>query len=256
MCWSGPATRSSCRGRTRGPRSAGRTSWELRSSARDFLTLGRGRDALTAFLESVALVSDTDNLEDAADAVTLITLHQAKGLEFRAVFMVGMEEGLLPHIRSLEDEAEMEEERRLAYVGVTRAKERLYLLRAFRRGFRGMSGPSLPSRFLADIPRRLVAHEPRRDPVSAGSAARSRKRPAPADAAAGRALPFEAAASGPPADKPHLSTGDKVRHAKFGEGIVASAKPTHGDVEVTVVFANGNGIKRLLLSIAPLEKVG
>ena len=229
---------------------------ELRSSARDFLTLGRGRDALTAFLESVALVSDTDNLEDAADAVTLITLHQAKGLEFRAVFMVGMEEGLLPHIRSLEDEAEMEEERRLAYVGVTRAKERLYLLRAFRRGFRGMSGPSLPSRFLADIPRRLVAHEPRRDPVSAGSAARSRKRPAPADAAAGRALPFEAAASGPPADKPHLSTGDKVRHAKFGEGIVASAKPTHGDVEVTVVFANGNGIKRLLLSIAPLEKVG
>ena len=79
---------------------------ELRSSAKDFLTLGRGRDALSAFLESVALVSDTDNLEDAADAVTLITLHQAKGLEFRAVFMVGMEEGMLPHIRSLEDEAE------------------------------------------------------------------------------------------------------------------------------------------------------
>ena len=110
---------------------------ELRSSAKDFLTLGRGRDALSAFLESVALVSDTDNLEDAADAVTLITLHQAKGLEFRAVFMVGMEDGLLPHIRSLEDEAEMEEERRLAYVGVTRAKERLYLLRAFRRRLPG-----------------------------------------------------------------------------------------------------------------------
>ena len=153
---------------------------ELRSSAKDFLTLGRGRDALSAFLESVALVSDTDNLEDAADAVTLITLHQAKGLEFRAVFMVGMEEGMLPHIRSLEDEAEMEEERRLAYVGVTRAKERLYLLRAFRRGFRGMSGPSLPSRFLADIPRRLVAREPRRAPTSAAAAGRSRKRPAAA----------------------------------------------------------------------------
>ena len=229
---------------------------ELRSSAKDFLTLGRGRDALSAFLESVALVSDTDNLEDAADAVTLITLHQAKGLEFRAVFMVGMEEGMLPHIRSLEDEAEMEEERRLAYVGVTRAKERLYLLRAFRRGFRGMSGPSLPSRFLADIPRRLVAREPRRAPTSAAAAGRSRKRPAAAHAAGGGRLPLETAASGTPDAKPHLGTGDKVRHAKFGEGIVTGAKPTHGDVEVTVAFANGNGIKRLLLSIAPLEKVG
>ena len=229
---------------------------ELRSSAKDFLTLGRGRDALSAFLESVALVSDTDNLEDAADAVTLITLHQAKGLEFRAVFMVGMEEGMLPHIRSLEDEAEMEEERRLAYVGVTRAKERLYLLRAFRRGFRGMSGPSLPSRFLADIPRRLVAREPRRAPTSAAAAGRSRKRPAAAHAPGGGRLPLETAASGTPDAKPHLGTGDKVRHAKFGEGIVTGAKPTHGDVEVTVAFANGNGIKRLLLSIAPLEKVG
>ena len=229
---------------------------ELRSSAKDFLTLGRGRDALSAFLESVALVSDTDNLEEAAEAVTLITLHQAKGLEFRAVFMVGMEEGLLPHIRSLEDEAEMEEERRLAYVGVTRAKERLYLLRAFRRGFRGMSGPSLPSRFLADIPRKLVAHEPRRAPTSAAAAGRSRKRPATAHAAAGPALPLDAAAPEPRDAKPHLGTGDKVRHAKFGEGIVADAKPTRGDIEVTVVFANVNGIKRLLLSIAPLEKVG
>ena len=229
---------------------------ELRSSAKDFLTLGRGRDALSAFLESVALVSDTDNLEDAADAVTLITLHQAKGLEFRAVFIVGMEEGLLPHIRSLEDEAEMEEERRLAYVGVTRAKERLYLLRAFRRGFRGMSGPSLPSRFLADIPRRLIAREPRRAPTSAAAAGRSRKRPAAAPAAGGGRLPLETAASGPSDAKPHLGTGDKVKHAKFGEGIVTGAKPTHGDVEVTVAFANGNGIKRLLLSIAPLEKVG
>ena len=229
---------------------------ELRSSAKDFLTLGRGRDALSALLESVALVSDTDNLEDAADAVTLITLHQAKGLEFRAVFIVGMEEGLLPHIRSLEDEAEMEEERRLAYVGVTRAKERLYLLRAFRRGFRGMSGPSLPSRFLADIPRRLVAREPRRAPTSAAAAGRSRKRPAAAPAAGVGRLPLETAASGTPDAKPHLGTGDKVRHAKFGEGIVTGTKPTHGDVEVTVAFANGNGIKRLLLSIAPLEKVG
>ena len=229
---------------------------ELRSSVKDFLTLGRGRDALSAFLESVALVSDTDNLEETSDAVTLITLHQAKGLEFRAVFMVGMEEGLLPHIRSLEDESEMEEERRLAYVGVTRAKERLYLLRAFRRGFRGMSGPSLPSRFLADIPRKLVAQEPRRAPTSAGAAARSRNRPTAAPAPSRRALILDAPPSEPRDDKPHLSTGDKVRHAKFGEGIVTGTKPAHDDVEVTVAFANGNGIKRLLLGMAPLEKVG
>ena len=226
---------------------------ELRSSVKDFLTLGRGRDALSAFLESVALVSDTDNLEETTDAVTLITLHQAKGLEFRAVFMVGMEEGLLPHIRSLEDEAEMEEERRLAYVGVTRAKERLYLLRAFRRGFRGMSGPSLPSRFLADIPRKLVAHEPRTAPVSAaGAAGRSRKR----TAAGGKAMTLAAPAPGPLDGKPQMSTGDKVRHAKFGEGIVADATPSGADIELTVVFANANGIKRLLLGMAPLEKVG
>ena len=148
---------------------------ELRSSARDFLTLGRGRDALTAFLESVALVSDTDNLEDAADAVTLITLHQAKGLEFRAVFMVGMEEGLLPHIRSLEDEAEMEEERRLAYVGVTRARERLYLLRAFRRGFRGMSGtePAIA------VPRRHTAQTGRARAASRASTSAGRVRALP-----------------------------------------------------------------------------
>ena len=217
---------------------------ELRSSIEDFRTFARGRDALSDFLESVALVSDTDNMEDEADAVTLITLHQAKGLEFRAVFMVGMEEGLLPHVRSLEDEAEMEEERRLAYVGVTRAKERLYLLRAFRRGFRGMSGPSLPSRFLADIPRKLVAHEPPGARASAGAAARTRHRPG------------ETQTAGPPDDKPRFSTGDKVRHAKFGEGIVTGTKPTSDDVEVTVAFIDGSGVKRLLLSFAPLEKVG
>ncbi len=128
---------------------------EFRASAREFLQFGR-TEALTAFLESVSLVADVDSMEDKADAVTLITLHQAKGLEFPIVFMVGMEEGLLPHTRSMDDEAQLEEERRLCYVGVTRAKERLYLLRAFRRGFRGGAEPGTPSRFLLDIPQELL----------------------------------------------------------------------------------------------------
>ena len=114
-------------------------------------------DGLNAFLESVSLVSDADSMEEAPEALTLITLHQAKGLEYPVVFMVGMEDGLLPHARSLDEEAGLEEERRLCYVGMTRAKERLYLTRAFRRGFRGGTGPNLPSRFLLDIPRELVA---------------------------------------------------------------------------------------------------
>ena len=231
---------------------------EYRNKAKEFLTLGIGKNALVAFLESVALVSDSDNLDDKAGAVTLITLHQAKGLEFPVVFIAGMEEGLLPHIRSLENEAEMEEERRLCYVGVTRAKERLYLLRAFRRGFRGSSGPSLPSRFLADIPRKLIAAPPRKDPMPAGSAAWASypRKPAAVSASAGNRRPaVQPAASTPPAPRLDLSTGDKVRHAKFGEGIVTDSKVTGSDVEVTVAFTDGNGIKRLLLSFAPLEKM-
>ena len=107
-------------------------------------------------LRASSLVADVDSMEDRADAITLITLHQAKGLEFPVVFMVGMEEGLLPHSRSVDDPTQLEEERRLCYVGVTRAKERLYLLRAFRRGFRGGSEPGTPSRFLLDIPQELL----------------------------------------------------------------------------------------------------
>ena len=129
---------------------------EFRSAARDYLDLPTA-EGLNAFMESVALVSDVDSMEDKPDSLTLITLHQAKGLEYPVVFMVGMEDGLLPHSRSLDDPASLEEERRLCYVGMTRAKERLYLVRAFRRGFRGGTGPNLPSRFLLDIPQELVS---------------------------------------------------------------------------------------------------
>ncbi|MBI2859265.1 MAG: UvrD-helicase domain-containing protein, partial [Chloroflexi bacterium] len=114
-------------------------------------------EGLSAFLEGVTLVSDVDSLEEGITAVTLITLHQAKGLEFPVVFIVGMEEGLLPHYRSLDDPVQMEEERRLCYVGITRAKKKVYLVRAFRRTLMGRSMVTAPSRFLSDIPKDKTA---------------------------------------------------------------------------------------------------
>ena len=218
---------------------------ELRNAMQDYMNLG-ARDGLVEFLERVTLVSDVDNMNEKADAITLITLHQAKGLEFPVVFMVGMEEGILPHIRSMDDAAEMEEERRLAYVGVTRAKERLYLTRAFRRGFRGASAPSDPSRFLSDIPSELIVA-----PLASMSGAR-RTVPMVEHIPAQRAD----TPSHDDDDLPSLTTGDKVQHSKFGEGIVTSTKHSPGDIEVTVAFKDGAGIKRLLLSLAKLEKVG
>ena len=238
---------------------------EFRSTAREYLHLGV-KDALTAFLENVSLVSDIDSFDEKPDAITLITLHQAKGLEFPVVFMVGMEEGLLPHVRSMDDASQIEEERRLCYVGMTRAKERLYMLRAFRRGFPGGSEPSDPSRFLLDIPPELIVAS--RDggsgtQLSIGSQRRTRPQARTGAAAAtvrrrvaGVATPArpKAAATPHPAVSV-LSTGDKVRHAIFGEGIVMSSKPSGDDFQVTVAFKEGHGVKRLLLGFAPLEKV-
>ena len=249
---------------------------EFRASARDFTHLDRA-EALTAFLERLSLVADVDSFDQKTDAITLITLHQAKGLEFPVVFMVGMEEGLLPHSRSMDDPAQVEEERRLCYVGVTRAKERLYLMRAFRRGFRGGSEPGLPSRFLLDIPTDLLqppaqpkpatrrksaatagwsdAADPptrRQQPPPSPRTAPTRANPQPAAPVRRRKPAAAAAASKPMA---HLTAGDKVRHATFGDGIVTECKPSGGDFQVTVAFKDGAGIKRLLLGFAPLEKI-
>ena len=128
---------------------------ELRNVAANYRHLAP-EVGLTAFLEEVALVSDVDDLEETADAPVLMTLHMAKGLEFPTIFIVGLDEGILPHSRSLDDPDEMEEERRLCYVGITRAKERLYLVHAFRRTMYGESEVSVPSRFIADIPDHLA----------------------------------------------------------------------------------------------------
>jgi DNA helicase-2/ATP-dependent DNA helicase PcrA len=194
-------------------------------------------EALARFLEDAALITDIDEYDEKADAVTLITLHAAKGLEFPVVFIVGMEEGLLPHMRSYDDPAQMEEERRLCYVGMTRAQERLYLVRAFRRTF---GGHNPPSRFLADIPPELVTT---RDRIPSVTPARERFALGPRR---GEERP----------KRPDIAfvPGDHVRHAKFGEGIVVSCQEEKGgDQLVIVAFKGEAGIKRLLLSFAPLE---
>ena len=208
-------------------------------------------DGLGSLLERTALVSQVDELEDAEDSITLITLHQAKGLEFPVVFMVGMEEGLLPHSRSLDSEEQTEEERRLCYVGMTRAEKRLYLLRAFRRGFRGNTGgPAVASRFLREIPADLLATA-----ALSSTAARAAVAPDPGRGSSIRAAALAAAAAAPAPAGPALRVGNLVRHRVFGEGIVTACDATASDVEVTVEFAGGVGVKRLLLSFAPLEKI-
>jgi DNA helicase-2/ATP-dependent DNA helicase PcrA len=214
---------------------------ELFTVAREYAALAP-EEALTTFLEEVSLVSDVDNLDENADAPTLLTLHSAKGLEFPVVFIVGLEEGLLPHSRSFEDVEQMEEERRLCYVGITRAKERVYLVHAFRRTLYGFSDVSLPSRFLEDVPDRLVAGR-----MAKKTSAKQRK----------RHFQRQTEWASPTASRivAQFRSGERVRHSAFGEGIVIESRLRDNDEEVTVAF-EGNGVKRLLVSFAKLEKLG
>ena len=185
--------------------------------------------ALTDFLADVALVSDVDNLTNGVNAPTLLTLHSAKGLEFPVVFIVGLEEGLLPHFRSLDDPEALAEERRLMYVGVTRAKERLFLTHAFRRARRGDYEPNVPSRFLADIPETLTEGKRRKK-----SPVRSSWEPT-----------LQAERTVAQAFSPHYRVGDWVEHPTFGPGIVTAVRPLGDEEEVTVVFERV-GLKRIL----------
>jgi DNA helicase-2/ATP-dependent DNA helicase PcrA len=173
------------------------------------------------------------------DTVTLITLHQAKGLEFPVVFIVGMEDGILPHFKSFDDPAQMEEERRLCYVGVTRAKQRVYLVRAFRRNLMGSSTVSRPSRFLNDIPQHLIQG----GGLWSGEESQITK-----------AIYSWNEAPAPSLNNVALKAGDHVRHAQFGNGVVVSCQLVTDDSEVVVAFI-GAGVKKLLLSFAYLEKV-
>jgi DNA helicase-2/ATP-dependent DNA helicase PcrA len=210
---------------------------ELRGVAQDYKDLSPG-EGLTAFLEGVALVSDVDSLDEKVDTVTLITLHQAKGLEFPVVFIIGMEEGILPHYKSIDDPAQLEEERRLCYVGITRAKQKVYLVRAFRRHLMGSSAVNKPSRFLLDIPSNLITRggvTEKEDEWSTKSIDAREKEIKPRDGL------------------PEFKAGDHVKHEQFGEGVVVNYHKVKNDAEVVVAF-DGAGVKRFLLSFAKILK--
>jgi DNA helicase-2/ATP-dependent DNA helicase PcrA len=184
--------------------------------------------SLSHFLQEISLYSDQDAIRSEESLVTLMTLHNAKGLEFRAVYLLGMEEGIFPHARSIEEQA-IEEERRLAYVGMTRAKEHLTLVHASARSLWGSRGYNLPSRFLDELP-----------------AAVDRERLRPASWSS-----YGAQGIAPREDVPSLSTGDSVRHGTLGEGVVTQIEP--GGV-VMVRFEDGSE-RRLMLDYAPLERI-
>lgn len=195
--------------------------------------------SLRSFLEQVALVTDIDSYDDQAPAVTLMTLHSAKGLEFPVVFLVGMEEGIFPHSRSMDSRDELEEERRLCYVGMTRAKDELYLSHAAMRSCFGSKERRVMSRFLHEIPSKLFCSptyitkaEPSALLTQLGLGTGFRRQ--------SPLCPFK--------------VGDYVKHNIFGVGIVEKVEPNSGDVQVTVAFEEV-GRKRLMLSFAGLEKV-
>jgi DNA helicase II / ATP-dependent DNA helicase PcrA len=234
---------------------------------REFVTVAQEADSegrsLVEFLEQVALVADADGLIDSKDRITLMTLHTSKGLEFPVVFLVGMEEGLFPHRLSLNDEDAIEEERRLCYVGMTRAREQLYLTRARRRHAFGAQTENLPSRFLREVPLDLL--EVRRsggwerefeDEAAVEAISRRRvidysesqlsdqERPSPW-------RPSLASSSAPAASFP---IGARVRHPTLGEGVVRASEACGDREKVTVLFG-GFGLRKLVVGVARLEAV-
>jgi DNA helicase-2/ATP-dependent DNA helicase PcrA len=209
---------------------------ELISVADKYEALEAGL-SLATFLEEIALISDLDTMEEGHNAVTMMTLHSAKGLEFPVVFIAGLEEGVFPHSRALYEPMELEEERRLMYVGITRAMNHLYLLYAQQRMLFGEFKQSAPSQFLHDLPEELVqgTGQVKRPHRSFGD------RPIPVEDESGFTEPVE-----------DLKDGDRVRHRSFGEGVVLNVK---GGV-ATIAFKDPKvGVKKLATSIAPLEKI-
>lgn len=231
----------------------GETRWE---NVQELLSVAKKYDdveeatALDSFLEEVALATDTDNIDQNKDAVHLMTLHSAKGLEFPFVFIVGLEEGILPHSRSTLSYLEMEEERRLMYVGVTRAKEKVYLLFTSQRNIFGSTQVNSPSRFLDDIPEHLI--EKQEAVPSAHSYLSTRKFPNKPRKSLFKTKKFQE--SSPSinhrSQNTNIKDGDRVRHDQFGDGLVISAQE-----DIIIVAFKKEGIKRLSTEHAPLEKI-
>ncbi|MEW6404178.1 MAG: UvrD-helicase domain-containing protein [Chloroflexota bacterium] len=207
---------------------------ELKRLAEEYATR-----TLEEFLENVALVADQDTIKDNVNAPTLLTLHAAKGLEFGAVFLVGLDDGILPHSRSFDEPESMEEERRLLYVGITRAKDRLYLIRALQRGGRGLAEETYPSRFLDDIPVDLLAGKTRSGRAFRGAAPETKW-----------SLPSGSRAA--PVIEARFHAGTRVKHPTWGEGIVLDSKVQDDDEIIDVVFESV-GMKRLAASLANLK---
>jgi DNA helicase-2/ATP-dependent DNA helicase PcrA len=229
---------------------------ELVGMARDFETA-------EAFLEQVSLVADTDQLPDTDDpsdtGVVLMTLHAAKGLEFPVVFMIGLEESVFPHMRSLTEPRELEEERRLCYVGITRARERLYVSHAWCRTLHGSTQYNPPSRFLDEIPSQLIEEAAASRSRQQRSSQRSGGWESTAWSPAGRERQVDRALRPAPpsqsgAHQLGISVGDDVTHSSWGEGVVLHMEGQGEKTEAVVRFPTV-GEKRLLLSWAPIEKV-
>lgn len=232
---------------------------ELISVAQEFAA-SEEENNLENFLAHVALVSDIDDTELGEDAITLMTLHSSKGLEFPVVFLVGMEEGLFPHARTLMDETEIEEERRLCYVGITRAKEKLFLSSTKMRTIYGNTVTYPPSRFLQEIPARLVKTIKRQErfsalenfkQVSEKYSARPQK---PASTFNPHSFMPQKTAAAAGGTGTRFNTGDRVSHSKWGEGMVVSVKDSPDGQEVKVAFA-GAGVRSLLTKYAVLKKL-
>lgn len=218
---------------------------EFLSVTKDFEDASEDKSLIT-FLTDLALVADIDKLDEDGttnEAVTLMTLHSAKGLEFPVVFLIGLEEGVFPHTRSLMDDAEMEEERRLAYVGITRAEEELYITNAQMRTLFGRTNFNAVSRFISEIPEELLESA---NPV---------KKPKQAPSFATKRPSFQQVKTGTNASSDSWNVGDKAEHKKWGIGTVVSVKSKDNSVELDVAFPSPTGIKRLLAEFAPIKKV-
>lgn len=223
---------------------------ELESVATAFL-VDNPEGTLVEFLENVALVADADSIPDGEDhggVVTLMTLHTAKGLEFPTVFLTGMEEGIFPHSRSLGEARELEEERRLAYVGITRARQRLYLSRSLTRSSWGSPAANPQSRFLDEIPEHNLTWEREAPPMFAPSSNFG------SSTWSGPDSPVRGGSKSVSANAISLNAGDRVTHEKFGMGTVIESGGSGDRADATIDFG-ASGVKRLLLRYAPVEKL-
>ena len=220
----------------------------MKSSAEEFsVNVDKNpKESLIEFIETASLNTNLDNMNESFEAVTLITLHQAKGLEYEKVFIVGMEEGLLPHSRSLESEDEIEEERRLCYVGITRAKNELYLSASSRRRFQGVYGNAIKSRFLEEIPKDVIL-------TNSGRNFSQNKTHWKSNYIKQNIITEDDFDDNIDQPEININKGDKVSHKTFGEGILISYKPLFMDIELTVKFEEPTGMKKIMKNKAPIK---